>query len=338
MKGRPAHRGSRSATSATAFAIACAFLLLEGTACSSGQHFDLQNSSQTFAQQVTYAKSIDVLWVIDDSGSMTPRQAMLAAQVPDFVTAINGTGLDYQMAVTTMDMSATGEKGKFLAAAGTPVILNASTPDLANVLATRLQPGGNGSPVERGEESMQAGLNMALVASNNSGFLRKNSLLVVIFLSDEDDSSVTADYKTYLDTIRPPLASGEHSWISNFMGILPNDPLCTTSSWNYTDPGTKYIALATESGGTSESICSGDLRQALTNVGARILEVVTEYHLDRVPDVSTIAVTVNGAVVINDATNGWTYDATKLAVIFHGTAIPAPNAAINVNFTPLGEK
>ena len=319
-------------------AMSCALVFLLGAGCSSGQSFNLQNSSQAFAQQVTYAKTVDILWVIDNSGSMSPRQAMLAAQVPDFVTAINATGLDYQMAVTTMDMSQSGEKGRFLAATGTPALLNASTPDLANLLSARIAPGGNGSPVERGEEAMQAALNLSLHSTRNAGFLRKNSLLVVIFLSDEDDASAKADYASFLNALRPPLASGERSWISNFMGILPNDPQCKTSEWNFTDPGTQYIALDTLSGGTSESICSGDLREAINNVRARILEVVTEYHLDRQPNISTIQVTVNGALVASDPVNGWTYDSNKLAVVFHGTSVPAPDALINVTFTPLGEK
>ena len=304
----------------------------------SQQSYSMPPSNLAFAQQVKYAKGVDVLWVLDDSGSMSPRQAMLAAQVPDFVMALNNSGLDYQMAVTTMDMSVTGERGKFLAQAGTPTILNAGTPNLNAVLSARLQPGGNGSPVERGEESMQAALNLSQQASGNQGFLRPNALLVVIFLSDEDDSSAAVDYKTYLDQVRPPLASGERSWISNFMGIVPNDPECKTSTWNFTDPGLKYIQLATDSGGTSESICSGDLRQALTNVRARILEVVTEYHLDRDPMVSSITVVVNGQSVATDATNGWTYDAAKNAVVFHGTAIPVAGSTINVNFSPAGEK
>lgn len=331
-------RGPRMMSTNLMKALSCFFAFLLGIGCSSGQSFNLQNSSQAFAQQVMYAKTVDILWVIDNSGSMSPRQSMLATQVPDFVTAINATGLDYQMAVTTMDMSQNGEKGRFLAATGTPAFLNASTPNLANLLAARIAPGGNGSPVERGEEAMRAALNMSLRATKNAGFLRKNSLLVVIFLSDEDDSSAKADYASYLDGLRPPLASGERSWVSNFMGILPNDPQCKTSNWNFTDPGTQYIALATLSGGTSESICSGDLREAISNVRARILEVVTEYHLDRQPNISTIQVTVNGALVASDPLNGWTYDATKLAVVFHGTAIPAPDASINVTFTPLGEK
>jgi len=326
-------RGPRMMSTNLMKALSCFFAFLLGIGCSSGQSFNLQNSSQAFAQQVMYAKTVDILWVIDNSGSMSPRQSMLATQVPDFVTAINATGLDYQM-----DMSQNGEKGRFLAATGTPAFLNASTPNLANLLAARIAPGGNGSPVERGEEAMRAALNMSLRATKNAGFLRKNSLLVVIFLSDEDDSSAKADYASYLDGLRPPLASGERSWVSNFMGILPNDPQCKTSNWNFTDPGTQYIALATLSGGTSESICSGDLREAISNVRARILEVVTEYHLDRPPNISTIQVTVNGALVASDPLNGWTYDATKLAVVFHGTAIPAPDTSINVTFTPLGEK
>ena len=71
-----------------------------------------------FSQSASFITDVDVLWVIDTSGSMAPRQAGLASQVGSFVSKLNSTRLNYQMAVTTMDMSSSGERGRFLAQAG----------------------------------------------------------------------------------------------------------------------------------------------------------------------------------------------------------------------------
>lgn len=303
-------------------------------ACNSSQQFGIVSNNQTFSQQATYARQVDVLWVMSDAGSMAAKQPWLSAQVGSFIQSFNNTGLDYQMAVTTMDMSASGEKGAFIAAPGTPVILNSSTPNLVSVLQQRLQMGGNGAPLIRGLESMKAALSAPLNQTTNAGFLRPNSLLLVIFMSDQDDSSTPANYQAFLNSIRPPLPLGGRSWVAEFLGVVASDPLCLTSSWGYQDVGTQFINLATASTGASASICSGNLQVALTSVKERILEVSTAWQLSRQPDVSSIRVVVNGNVVPQDANSGWTYDSASLTIQFHGSAIPAVGSQISVTFNP----
>lgn len=308
------------------------------------QKFGLGSETQEFGQKVAYNTQVDVLWVIDTSSSMDTYQNQLAPQMGVMVGAMNQTGLDYHMAVTTMDMGSGGAKGKFVAASGTPLVLTSQTPNLTNILAQRIQLGGAGSPVERGLEAMKAALSSPLATStgNNAGFLRPNALLVIVFLSNEDDQSASADYASFLDTIRPPLAAtGERSWLAQFMGVTDSDSSCKTSQWSqagYSEIGSKYIALANESGGVSEAICDADLRRALTNVKARILEVMTEYRLDRTPNLTTLAVYVNGGLVPQDATNGWTYYASNNSVRFHGTAVPPVDSSIRIAYDPSGIK
>lgn len=43
---------------------------------------------------------------------------------------------------------------------------------------------------------------------------------------------------------------------------------------------------------------------------------------------------MNGISISQDATSGWTYDSTANSIIFHGTAIPAQGAEINVQYDP----
>ena len=302
------------------------------------QQFGLTPVAQEFGQKVTYSNDVDVLWVIDTSGSMDKHQNLLADQVGLFVNALNDTGLNYHIAVTTMDMSATGEKGKFI---GTPAILTPATANLTSVLSQRLRIGGQGSPVERGLEGMKASLSAPLSTSLNKDFLRPNALLTVIFLSNEDDQSTPDNYQQFLDQLRPPLASGERSWVAEFIGVTATDPSCKTSQWQqagYSEVGTKYAALADTSGGTSESICNADLATALTNVKARVLEVITEWRLDRVPKVESIKIVVDGVAVLQNSTNGWTYSSTTNSVRFHGTSIPKAWSVIKVDYDPVGTK
>jgi hypothetical protein len=330
-------------TSKALFTLAIAAGLLGAAGCNQ-QQFGLAAQSQEFGQKAMYNTQVDVLWVIDTSSSMDTHQNLLADQMGLFVDAMNQTGLDYHLAVTTMDMSSSGAKGKFVAAAGTPLVLTSQTPNLTSILQQRIRLGGSGSPVERGLEAMKAALSSPLASATgyNSGFLRKDALLVVVFLSNEDDQSASMDYGAFLDEVRPPLAlTGERSWLAQFMGVTDGDSSCKTSAWSqagYSEVGTKYIALANESGGTSEAICDADLKRALTNVKARILEVITEFHLDRTPDLSSLAVYINGALVPQDATNGWTYYASSNSIRFHGTAVPPVDSSIRIDYDPTGIK
>ncbi|RYZ77029.1 MAG: hypothetical protein EOP05_03185 [Proteobacteria bacterium] len=326
--------------------LACAGLVATFAAGCSEQKFGLGSESQEFGQKVTYNTEVDVLWVIDTSSSMDQHQDLMASQMGAFVSGLNETRLDYHMAVTTMDMgSSAGAKGKFLAAPGTQAILTNKTSNIVSVLSQRVRAGAAGSSVERGLEAMKVSLSSPLAGVNgmNAGFLRPNALLVVIFLSNEDDqSSGTArDYATWLDSVRPPLPTGERSWLAHFMGVTSGDASCKTSQWDqagFSKVGTKFIALAEESGGSVEPICDADFRRALLNVKARILEVMTEYKLDRVPNLTTLTIYVNGAVVPQNADNGWTYYAPNNSVRFHGTGVPKPDASIRIAYDPAGMK
>src|SRR5687767_15154056 len=65
--------------------------------------------------QVTTPK-VDVLWVIDNSGSMEDEQADLVANFPAFMDFFLGSGLDYHIGVTSTDLDRNynGSMGKLV--------------------------------------------------------------------------------------------------------------------------------------------------------------------------------------------------------------------------------
>lgn len=314
-------------------------LLAIGLGGCGAQNFSIEPAGSNFAQTVTMNKEVDVLWVVDTSGSMAAHQNNIAAQVSKFVDSLNATGLDYHIGVTSMDMSGSGARGRLVAQTGTPVVLTKSTPNLIGLLIGRLKLGEVGSATERGREATLEALTLTASGKANSGFLRKDALLNVIFLSNEDDKSDDlVDYVAELDAIKPPLPLGDRSWIAHFLGVMPNDPTCTSAPWGVKLPGYRYIELVDASGGAKESICDADYSRALTNVKARVLEISTEFPLDRKPIEASIKVYVNGIEIPKSEVNGWTYRASANAIRFHGTAIPAAGAGIHVAFDPEGLK
>jgi len=296
---------------------------------------------ETFAQKVAYNNEVDLLFVVDtSSSSMNTIQEAFAKQIHLLTDQFNRTGLDYRIAVTTMDMSADGEKGRFVYQSGTPPILKPNTPNFEQLLVERLHRGVyDWHPILRGLEAMKAALSGSnAVSGPNAGFLRENSLLVLVFLSTGDDRSQTFDYKGWLDKLRPNLPYGDRSWVAQYIGILPGDYNCKTAPWGYVEPGVAFVELARYSGGAAESICDGDIRRALTNVKARILEMITEHVLPATPVVESIRVRINGVEIPNDPENGWTYNEVRNSIVFHGASIPPVHSVVDIQFDRVGLK
>jgi hypothetical protein len=197
--------------------------------------------------------------------------------------------------------------------------------------------GQGGSPVEQGLAAMKEALSDEKLAFQNAGFFRKESLLVVIFLSNENDQSVNEDYISFLDELKPPLPSGERSWVAHFIGVLPDTNSCSTYGNDY-QPGFKYLDLVEASGGIAENICTADLRSALTAVKARVIDYISEFSLEREPLVETIRVFVNGVEVAKDPDNGWTYLEDKNAIRFNGDSVPTADSSVKIDYDPAGIK
>ncbi|WII72917.1 hypothetical protein QJS83_03405 [Bdellovibrio sp. 22V] len=304
-------------------------------ACSGGVSFDLPATSDNFGQNITYNNKVDILWIVDNSSSMLKHQQNLSAQVPDLVTKLNSLKMDYHMAVVTTSMGGTTpDGGKFI---GSPKYVTASTPDLVNSLKNRMIVGEAGSNNERGLESMQNALSNSYLSNEGRGFFREDALLVVIALSDENDKSVVSNpvshYVNFLDGLKTPWVDGTRSWVFNFIGVLPTSTNCRTYN-DYAEAGLTFIDIVKESGGVQESICSSNLSSAVTNIRSRIYQILTDFKLSKIPVIESISVTINGQVVPRSSINGWDYIEARNVIRFYGSAVPAADASIKVDFKP----
>lgn len=301
-------------------------LLLAG--CGQGQEFSLAPASAGFQQSITYNSTVDVLWVIDNSQSMGQHQADLGNQFGYFIDGLNQTKLDYHIGVMSTDAGT--DQGRLL---GASKYLTSSDSDVKGKFKTMAALGTTGSPVERGMQSAFLGLSDNMLNSVNSGFIRPGALLVMVYLSDEDDHSVitTTDFEARMDQLKPPYASGQKAWVSHYIGSLTTNSSCTAFG---SSAGSKYMALADYTGGVKEDICTPDFSQALNNIKRQVLELVTQYHLDRDPVLDSIRVYIDGLLVPNNAINGWTYIAQGRTIQFHGTAIPKADQGVHIDFQP----
>jgi hypothetical protein len=169
----------------------------------------------------------DILFVVDDSGSMAEEQANLAQNLDAFVATLAASPAkdQFQIGVTTTSVtgfstaetsytsgpSATAPAVPYPAGALVAVdpatgrlrwdpatraftgnrILAAGSPTLVADFQANVRVGTGGSGKEQGLEAMRLALTDRIADGTNAGFLRPGARLAVVILSDEDDCSET---------------------------------------------------------------------------------------------------------------------------------------------------
>ncbi len=345
------------------------FVIMMTAACNKpASSFSLLAADQQFTQgAATIAVKVDILWVVDNSGSMAPLQQSLASNFNSFINGFVGKGYDFRMGVTTTDAYLSESNflnnntySKFRDGNGTThsgvYIIQPNTPNLTNTFITNINQGDKGDGDERAFSSMRDSLKDTF----NVGFHRPGAFLAVIILSDEDDFSdptrpegswmmpggvadhsytnptldTVGSYLSFLDSFTGSTDPTNRKYSVSAITVL--DQACLNqhvAQSSVTIIGQRYIDMANQTKGVVGSICSS-FSNSLLAITGKILELSSQFQLNRKPIVSTIAVSINGSNVPNSAVDGWTYDASSNSITFHGTAIPAQGATINVYFEP----
>ncbi|HEV8324543.1 MAG TPA: hypothetical protein VG389_23200 [Myxococcota bacterium] len=172
----------------------------------------------TVTSTETEARAATILFVIDDSGSMCQEQANLRGAVDAFLTALLTTapGMPFHMGVVTTDTSNVSVAGRLRntpqnivasplcptpppttdCTTGLPSPLpkwvDETTPDVERVFNCLASVGIQGFGGETALGAARMAMSPALLAdpSANQGFYIPGSLLMIVFLGDEDDCSV----------------------------------------------------------------------------------------------------------------------------------------------------
>src|ERR1700678_3166714 len=69
-----------------------------------GTSYSILGSGQSFTQSTSsFNNQLDILWVVDNSGSMAPLQANMTSNFSSFISNFQTKGYDFRMAVTGTD-------------------------------------------------------------------------------------------------------------------------------------------------------------------------------------------------------------------------------------------
>lgn len=286
-------------------------------------------------------ESLDVLWVVDNSGSMSEELDMVRENFDSFITEFVGLGLDYHLGVITTDMDNEGHKGALQGG----YYITPDSSDPYTEFMNAVDQGSSGSGSERGMDAVKAALSEPLTSTTNAGFLRDDAALAAIVLSDEDDDS-TIDESTFTSwfqglksdpaqvTFNAVVGDPSGPGLLDFggcSGLVDGDML-------QADAGDRYIDVVGRTGGIWRSICYEDYSETLAHVSLSSAGMVTTWTLSQTPTNSgQIEVYVDGTQWYYSLLDGWTYDADENSITFHGDALPGVGAYVLIRYPVAGE-
>ena len=257
---------------------------------------------------------LDILWVVDDSGSMNRFQTSLSSNIGLFVQAFISTGADYRMAVVTTTYSMIGN------------IIDGTTPHPDSAIANEVVVGIGGAGMEKGLEKSREALSDPASAGAGGAFFRTDADLIVIYVSDEPDWGLPwTTHLSFFDSIKP----AGHFTPYAVIGDPPGG--CSVNGHIRADYGEGYWDIVDHYGGKWYSICATDWGVQLEMM-ANQMSGRTAYELgEENPIDSTISVTVNGQI-----TNEWEYDTNTNSVRFLDGKAPDPGQTIEIEYAIWG--
>ncbi len=288
---------------------------------------------------------VDVLWVVSNAGIMADERDRLAGAVSAFIQVLAGSKVDWQMGVTSSDLSTyplpdgTLHQGDGGQLHGPVPILTAADPnylaDFKSALTWTIQR--DSAPSQTSIfQSMQIAIENTVPGGPNAGLLRQNASLAVIAAANTDDQSFGEPgwFARYLKSLK---GKGNENLVT-FSALGGPTGGCTPTGQDsifgaHVDPTPRLQELVSDTGGVFESICDEPaFVPALQQIALNIKTLRRYFPLSAPPDPTSIVVQVNGQPVAQDPQQGWQYLAPINSVAFLGSYVPDPDATVTVSY------
>lgn len=236
----------------------------------------LASCAEVTAEAETVTRPVDIVWVVDSSGSMGNEAARVQAGMNAFAAELDASGVDVRVVVITAE--------------GFVVVPAPLGTDPARYRF-----------VGRSVSSSAALVRLVSEAPRYADFLRPDAALHFIAVTDDESAISATDFDAQIRAALPTGASGVadyvfHAIASEDVGGRP----CAGAA----DVGRSYLALAGMRGGEFLSICTDDWTTVfgrLRDAAASSIAVPCTFRLPSPPDGETLdAERVNVDVVAPD--------------------------------------
>ena len=295
---------------------------------------------------------VDLLIVVDNSGSMASKQQAIQSNLDHLWNRIAAANADFHIAVTSSGMTPYtagwsqcsggangGEAGRFFPVDNSrPRMLTPQTPNLKSALFSSIEVGICHWD-ERFLEPAVAALTDPLVsatkapgtswpADGNAGFLRDDARLAILVVTDTDDDNKMASPPPVDGYVQKLIAvkHGAKDLIS-FAAIVPLSNCAAAEMY----PTPRFLQVAASLDGHLFDACDlNNYGAVLENAAGSLMLPLTSFPLSAHPkDPAAIVVAVNGATV-----TGWSYHAAANRIVFPQSAVPQPGSHITARYEP----
>ena len=256
------------------------------------------------------ADGVDILWIIDTSGSMSRYDPQLIAGIEAMMNALPESGWRLAMLSNSPDKAAT--EAQF------PLVPGDDVEDALDMY----------SLMQRGhrEEGFDSAYEYIVNNPYASTWMRSDAALLIVFVSDEEDQSddhfpLVSDFTAWYSTQRMGSA-----YLASINNVETVDSVCVSSP-SPIDIGHRYMEATNYFGGTVVDICSEDWSPGVTDASVQV-EPHEEWPLAHDPKPSSIEVFLNGV-----PNTDWTYDSVENKVVF--TVIPSGGVLVEIAYALL---
>lgn len=284
------------------------------------------------------ADQIDILLIVDNSGSMAPYQAKLGDNFDSFIGYFVDGNVDYHIGITTTDdgtfPETNGAAGRFVGDIITPETddADAAFRDLVNV-------GTSGSGLERGLDAALLALDDDMLDGDNAGFLREDATLSVIFVSDEEDGSIDP-VNDYIDELWDIKGQRRRNLFNASALTVIDEGECTPDQAAASSPGTRYVDVAEQTHGLSANLCAEDFGQIVSDLSLAASALTGTYFLSGEPRASSLTVTISPpeseeeGEEIPCSDGVWTYTRVddQPAVVFDPAEVPETGSRVAIRY------
>lgn len=311
---------------------------------------------------------VDILWIVDSSGSMAEEQTYLGQNFSSFMNQLLAIGTDFQTGITTTDICSSANpatvpmaerycpvldgtssshfRGSLVGTNGLKV-LKPSMSDISSRFLQYANVGIQGSSFEHGLKATEMAVAKSL-AGQNEGLVRSDAFLAVIVVSDEEDDGIGLG-KTDVYTGRNYVAEGYTSFRyteDHLIGYLNN----AKGSGNFS------ISTITGTRNSNGSMCSSAHSQPLeegtqyisaANKTGGIVQSICDTNWSS--SLASIGRDIAGqsaqialsnipyqntiSVRVNGVINTqWTYSAGNNSIKFNAGFVPSNGSNISVNY------
>jgi hypothetical protein len=310
---------------------------------------------------------LDILWVIDNSGSMAEIQSQIKKNFRQFAEIMKDADIDLQMGVTSTDIcsgtaqameneacplheGSAGLQGQLAKLVNGVAIIRSSSPTMVEDFARLSQVGITGSSFEHGLSASRMAVE-AMMGRSEVSLIRPDAFLAIMIVSDEQDDGVGLslpderginyrmqghtnyyyDAPAAVKDIGAILPGGRFS-INAITGTkAANGEMCSYVVGNKRvrplEEGSEYLRAATLSGGLAESICDTSWAAKFERMAQGINQQIRSFKLSKSARPDSIRVLVNKQISAD-----WSYHAESSSIEFAPNHVPEFGSDIEVRY------